>query len=53
MDSSQFLDHMISPSFFITDDIPLEADAFFPREAAPPVIQFLDWNNALELALEV
>lgn len=37
MDTIQRPDHMASPSFFITDDICMEADAFFPKDMSPPV----------------
>lgn len=36
MDVIQFLNHMAPPSFFITDDICMEADGFFPRDVSPP-----------------
>lgn len=32
----QFPDDTASPSFFITDDICMKADAFFPRDMSPP-----------------
>lgn len=36
MDAIQILNHMASPSFFITDDICMDTDAFFPRDVSPP-----------------
>lgn len=34
MDAVQILNHMASPSFFITDDICMDTDAFFPRDVS-------------------
>lgn len=36
MNTIQFPDHMTCPSFLITDDICMKADAFFPRDMSPP-----------------
>ena len=34
---SNFLDHVASPSFFITDYICMSAETYFPRDKSPPV----------------